>query len=446
MVSAIPKVILPALGRPLIKYLLDRSSMPRFSQVLAVISPDHRESVRQTAGANVGLVVQEEPRGTADAFRCALSHISPEVDNVLVVYSDMPLLEEATLDGLMAFTEIHGSPLVLMTSETSQPSGFGRVMRDAKKEPVRIIEERDCTSEQRALTEINLGIYAFHRNSAGAILDRIDRRNVQDEYYLTDCLVVARALGVHPDVYRVPWSDEFKNVNNPTEYAQVLNILRYRKNSALLEQGVKMIDPASTYVDWECSVKPDCWLYPGTVVEGRSVIGAGSLIGPFTRIVDSQIGRGCRIEFSVVEHSVIDDHVQVGPYSHLRPESHLHDHVRIGNFVEIKKSAVGEKTKVLHLSYLGDAMVGKNTNIGAGTITCNYDGVQKNRTTIGDRVFIGSNNSLVAPLCIGDGSYTAAGSTITRDIPPGALGIGRVRQKNKEGWADRVKHAGDEAK
>jgi bifunctional UDP-N-acetylglucosamine pyrophosphorylase/glucosamine-1-phosphate N-acetyltransferase len=235
----------------------------------------------------------------------------------------------------------------------------------------------------------------------------------------------------------LPWSEEFTNVNTPRDFARVLGILRERKLEDLFSRGVKILDPQTTYIDWDVEVGEDVWIYPGVLIEGKSVIASCAHIGPYARIVESVVGERSRVEYSVVEHSRLAEDVTVGPFAHLRPGTELARGVRIGNFVEVKNSFVGEGTKALHLSYLGDATIGKAVNIGAGTITCNFDGKKKNPTFIEDEVFIGSNNSLVAPVRIGRGAYTAAGSTITQDVPPYALGVGRARQVNVEGWAKR---------
>ncbi|MGC8778803.1 MAG: DapH/DapD/GlmU-related protein, partial [Candidatus Caldatribacteriaceae bacterium] len=243
--------------------------------------------------------------------------------------------------------------------------------------------------------------------------------------------------GLSVRAFQVAWREEFLNVNGPADLAVVFALLRQRKIVSLWEKGVKIFDPQSVYVDWDVEMEGDVWLYPGTVVEGKSVIGRGVRIGPFSRITESVIGDHSVVEYSVVECAYLEEGVTVGPFAHLRPGTRLQKGVRIGNFVEVKNSQVGEETKALHLSYLGDAHIGKGVNIGAGTITCNFDGKKKNPTFIGDRVFIGSNNSLVAPVTVGEGAYTAAGSTITQDVPPYALGVGRARQINIEGWAKR---------
>ncbi|MCD6155446.1 MAG: bifunctional N-acetylglucosamine-1-phosphate uridyltransferase/glucosamine-1-phosphate acetyltransferase, partial [Candidatus Atribacteria bacterium] len=262
------------------------------------------------------------------------------------------------------------------------------------------------------------------------------------EYYLTDVIALACKANHKLKSYTLPWSEEFINLNTPSDLVLVTSHLRNRKNQSLLAQGVKMIDPENTWVDWEVEVGKDTWLYPGTVIEGKSKIGENNCIGPFSLLVDTVTGRNCKITFSVIEGAVIKEEVEVGPFAHLRPGAHLEEKCRIGNFVEVKNSHIGAETKALHLSYLGDAQIGKKVNIGAGTITCNYDGTKKNPTFIEDEVFIGSNNALVAPVKIGKRAYTAAGSTITRDVPPESLGIARARQKNIENWLQKKSERG----
>jgi bifunctional UDP-N-acetylglucosamine pyrophosphorylase/glucosamine-1-phosphate N-acetyltransferase len=304
-------------------------------------------------------------------------------------------------------------------------------------EGVRIVEEKDCSPEERDLHEVNVGVFALRRGVAMELLPLLRNENAQKEFYLTDLVALAQRHGFRVAPCVLPWSEEFTNVNTPRDFARVLGILRERKLEDLLSRGVKILDPQTTYIDWDVEVGEDVWIYPGVLIEGKSVIASCAHIGPYARIVESVVGERSRVEYSVVEHSRLAEDVTVGPFAHLRPGTELARGVRIGTFVEVKNSFVGEGTKALHLSYLGDATIGKAVNIGAGTITCNFDGKKKNPTFIEDEVFIGSNNSLVAPVRIGRGAYTAAGSTITQDVPPYALGVGRARQVNVEGWAKR---------
>ncbi len=436
MKSNLPKVMLPALGRPLLQYLLDIPRINGYQQTVVVVSPDNHDVVASTA-SGAEIVVQENQRGTADALKSALPTLLSFGEYVVVVYGDMPLIKEETLQRLTSYFVQERVEMCFLSTRAPFLAAYGRVVRDGKGEVLKVVEERDCSPREREITEMNIGVYAFRTSILKEILDALDNNNAQDEFYLTDAVEACRACGYVVTALEIPWSDEFLGVNTPGDYSRVMDELRKRKATQLFEQGVKILDPSTTYVDWETRVAEDVWLYPGTIIEGKSSIGRGSRIGPYTRLYESQVGERCKVEFSVVEGAILENEVMVGPYSHLRPGTHLMQGVRVGNFVETKQAKLGEGTKALHLAYLGDAMLGKNVNIGAGAITCNYDGTRKHQTTIGDGAFIGTNNSLVAPVRIGEGAYTAAGSTITRDVPPESLGVSRCRQENKEEWAKK---------
>jgi bifunctional UDP-N-acetylglucosamine pyrophosphorylase/glucosamine-1-phosphate N-acetyltransferase len=440
MKSSQPKVILPVLGRPLINYLL-QLEIPNFcGKRLAVVSPFSYDQIQSVVDPAIQLVIQEEPLGTAHAVQSILPHLDSEIQKILVIYADMPLLEANTIHQFMTFFEKNHSPVAILSTKSEIPDGFGRIKRDFQGIPLKIVEEKDCTDDEKKILEINLGIYAFQKNEIEVVLQSIQKNNVQGEYYLTDVLEVARNLNFKTLVYTVPWDTQFINVNSPDDFSTVIGLFRRKKINQLFESGVKIVDPESVYVDWDVKCEKDVWLYPGTIIEGHSEIKENTKIGPYTHLIQSQVGKDCRIEYSVIEDSILDDEVIIGPFSHIRMNSLIRKNARIGNFVEVKKSEIGEGTKALHHSYLGDATLGKKVNIGAGTITCNFDGYKKHPTIIHDQVFIGSNNSLVAPITIGEGAYTAAGSTITRDVPSRALGVGRARQVNIDKWVEKKKN------
>ena len=437
MRSPLPKVFFPVLGKPLMEYLLDATEAFGFTQRLVVFAPRFLEEAKNVFGGRVEVVTQEVPRGTADALKSALPFIRSDVEMVLTVYADMPLLPEETIKAMLDFVETGDGDITFLTASTPHPESFGRVVRDEQGRPLRVVEEKDCSPRELAIREINVGVFAFRKAILPEVLEAIRDANRQQEFYLTDVVEVGRRKGLTVRAFQVTWQKEFLNVNGPADLASVFTLLRQRKIASLWERGTKIFDPQSVYIDWNVEVEEDVWLYPGTVIEGKTLVGRGTRIGPFARVVESIIGQHSVIEYSVVEHSYLEEEVVVGPFAHLRPGTRLGKGARIGNFVEVKNSQVGEGTKALHLSYLGDARIGREVNIGAGTITCNFDGRKKNPTFIEDRVFIGSNNSLVAPVKIGEGAYTAAGSTITQDVPPYALGVGRAKQVNIEGWAKR---------
>ena len=437
MRSSLPKVLLPAWGRPIMQYLLDELKWEEFGQRFLVVSPSMEELIKSSFGQDITIVVQKEPKGTAHAASTVFPLMQEGIDWFLILYADMPLLQGETIFSFLSRVEENRYPFSFLTSFSPDPAGFGRVVRDEKGEPLGIVEEKDCSTQEKKISEVSLGVFAFQRKAFQEILPLIDNSNAQGEYYLTDAVRVAREKGYTPEAFAVEWDEQFLNVNTPADFSKAILILKERKIASLWDEGVKILDPSTTYVDWDVVVEEDVWLYPGTVIEGKSVIEKGARIGPFSRISESKVGRNGSVEYSVVEGSTIGEEARVGPFAHLRPGTKLERGVKVGNFVEVKNSHIGEETRALHLSYLGDAQIGKKVNIGAGTITCNYDGEKKNPTFIEDEVFIGSNNSLVARVSIGKGAYTAAGSTITQNVPPYSLGVGRAKQKNIEDWTKR---------
>ncbi|MGQ9473056.1 MAG: bifunctional UDP-N-acetylglucosamine diphosphorylase/glucosamine-1-phosphate N-acetyltransferase GlmU [Candidatus Caldatribacteriaceae bacterium] len=437
MRSSLPKVFLPILGRPLMAYLLDTVKSLGFTQCLAVFAPAFLEKARISFGNRAEIAIQEVPRGTAQALQSALPFVRSDVKRVLTVYADMPLLPKEIISEIVSFSEVEDADVVFLTALSPSPEGFGRVIRDEMKNPLRVVEEKDCSPQELAIQEVNVGVFAFRKEILAELLGAIPDTNRQREFYLTDVVEVGKKKGFSVKAFQVEWRKEFLNVNCPSDLSVVFNFLREQKIETLWEKGVKIFDPQSVYVDWDTEIEEDAWLYPGVVLEGRNKIGKGVKIGPFSKIVESFVGAKSVVEYSVVEYAHLEEEVSVGPFVHLRPGTKLEKGVKIGNFVEVKNSHLGERTKALHLSYLGDAQIGKEVNIGAGTITCNFDGINKNPTFIDNRAFIGSNNALVAPVKIGEGAYTAAGSTITQNVPPYALGVGRVKQINIEGWAKR---------
>ena len=440
MKSSQPKVLLPVLGKPMINYLLDLE-LPDFAgKRLIVVSPSSYDKIQSVIDPNIEIVIQTQPLGTAHAVQSVLSHLDRDIMKIMIIYADMPLLQAETVFEFMTHFEKNDVPIALLSAISPVPKGYGRIIRDGNGIPLKIIEEKDCSPTEKNIQEINLGIYAFRKNEIEPVLRAIEKNNAQGEFYLTDVLEIAKKLNYETLIHLVPWDTQFMNVNSPEDLAAITVLLKTKKINQLFDGGVKILDPQSVYVDWDVRCNQDVWLYPGAIIEGKSEIGDNSKIGPYSHLIQTRVGRSCQIEYSIVEDSILEDNVTVGPFSHIRMNSIIKNNARIGNFVEIKKSTIGEETKALHHSYLGDAQLGKKVNIGAGTITCNYDGVKKHPTIIHDRVFIGSNNSLVAPVIIGEGAYTAAGSTITHDVPPWALGVGRARQVNIDKWVEKKRN------
>ena len=367
---------------------------------------------------------------------CARDGLSGFSGTVLILCGDTPLLRAETLQGLIAFHRENGAALTVLTAVMDDPYGYGRVVRDTDGRVLRIVEQKDATPEEQAICEINSGIYCMEADFLFANIDSIGSDNAQGEFYLTDLVAIAVQQGLRlPGASARTTPDEIMGVNDRAQLAEASRILRRRINRELMSSGVSLIDPGHTYIDHGVRIGPDTVVHPNCSISGATVIGSGCTIENGVSIAGCSIGDDCHIKAgSVLEDSELHAEVSVGPMAHLRPGTILSDHVKIGNFVETKKIVMGEGSKASHLTYLGDAEIGSNVNIGCGTITCNYDGVNKHRTVIGDDVFIGSDVQLVAPVSVGRNSLVAAGTTVTIDVPPDSLALSRVPQVNKEGW------------
>ena len=366
---------------------------------------------------------------------CAREQLSGFSGTVLILCGDTPLLRAETLQGLIAFHRENGAALTVLTAVMDDPYGYGRVVRDADGRVLRIVEQKDATPEEQAIREINSGIYCMEADFLFANIDSISSDNAQGEFYLTDLVSIAVKQGLACLGRCTDDADEIMGVNDRAQLAEASRILRRRINRELMCSGVSLVDPGHTYIDHGVRIGPDTVVHPNCSISGATVIGSGCTIESGVSITGCSIGDNCHIKAgSVLEDSELRSEVSVGPMAHLRPGTVLNDHVKIGNFVETKKIVMGEGSKASHLTYLGDAEIGSNVNIGCGTITCNYDGVKKHRTVIGDDVFIGSDVQLVAPVSVGRNSLVAAGTTVTVDVPPDSLAISRVPQVNKEGW------------
>ncbi|MBM3696351.1 MAG: UDP-N-acetylglucosamine diphosphorylase/glucosamine-1-phosphate N-acetyltransferase [Actinobacteria bacterium] len=433
MKSDRPKVLFCVAGRPLLSWVLDAVAGTAPDEVVVVVGHGAAE-VRAALPEGVRAVLQEPQLGTGHAVATALAAMG-EVGGgtVLVVPGDSPLLLPETLRALV---EARGSaPAALLTTVMPDPTGYGRVLRDGEG-VAGIVEERDATPEQRALCEVAVSTYAFGGEALASALAGLSRGNDQGEYYLTD---VVAALAASGEVCAVPVPDpaEVQGVNSLEQLAAVAAEVRRRLNSAWMRAGVEMVDPSRVYLDAAVTLEAGVRLYPGVHLEGGTTVAAGAEVGPDVFAVDSAIGPKARVWYSVLREAAVGEGAQVGPFASLRPGTRLEAGAKVGTFVETKATTVGRRSKVPHLSYLGDAVVGEDSNVGAGTITCNYDGREKHRTVIGDRVFIGSDTMLVAPVTVGDDAYTGAGSVITHDVAPGALAVERAPQREVPGYAAR---------
>src|SRR2546422_4081308 len=433
MRSRQPKVLHPLCGRPLIAYPL-RTARALADRIVLVVGPNADEVVT-LAGSDVRAVVRRERLGSGHAVLQA----KPECGEgtILVLPGDMPLLSVETIERLVAHHRKSHAAATVLTAVVTEPQGYGRVLRQGGRVK-RIVEDRDATDAEKKIAEINTSVYCFAAGRLWRALGRVRADNDQGEYYLTDVIGVLSRAGARVDALLTSDPGEAAGVNDRKQLAAVAAVQRRRILDRLMEDGVTILDPASTYIEDTVTIGPDTTIHPQVVIEGQSVVGSECVIGVGCHLSSTRLAdRVTLLPYCVLRESVIDDAATLGPFCHLRPLSHVGPRAKVGNFVELKKSRIGRGSKVPHLSYVGDATVGEDVNVGAGTITCNYDGVAKHKTKIDDRAFIGTNTSLVAPVTVGEGAYIGAGSTITKDVPPGALAVGRAHQVVKDGWAAR---------
>nr|WP_294973959.1 bifunctional UDP-N-acetylglucosamine diphosphorylase/glucosamine-1-phosphate N-acetyltransferase GlmU [uncultured Pseudomonas sp.] len=431
MRSALPKVLHPVAGKPMLAHVIDTARTLSPSRIHVVIGHG-AELVRERLQADdLNFVIQEQQLGTGHAVAQAAPFLS--ADKVLILYGDVPLIEQPTLERLMA--QATAEQLALLTVELDDPTGYGRIIRDAAGEVQAIVEQKDASSEQRAIREGNTGILAVPRERLAGWLSRLSNSNAQGEYYLTDVIAMAVADGLRVATAQPQAAMEVQGANDRPQLSELERFFQQRVARRLMAQGVTLIDPARFDVRGEVSVGRDVTIDINVILEGQVEIEDDVQIGPNCYIKDSTLRRGAIIKAnSHLEGAHVGPDSDVGPFARLRPGSVLERKVHVGNFVELKNAHLQDGVKVGHLTYLGDSEVGARTNIGAGTITCNYDGANKWRTSIGEDVFIGSNNSLVAPVDIGAGATTGAGSTITTEVPSGTLAVGRAKQRVIEGW------------
>ena len=443
MHSSTPKVLHPLCGRPMLSHVLDALLALPLDRVVVVVGHG-AERVTKTLQEQIAtetpveFVEQRVLRGTGDAAGVGLTAFADELDgedDLLIVPGDAPLLRAETLAHLAREHRAVDAAATLLTAELDDPTGYGRVVRDEQDRVEGIVEQTDADPEQLAVREVGTSIYCFRRGLLAPALRRLSPENVQGEYYLTDAISVLRETG--HQVIAVPVADpvEASGVNDRAQLARAEAVLRTRINDRWMREGVSMVDPARTYLDATVEVEPDVVLLPGTILAGRTVVGQGSTIGPDTRLVDTIVGERSVIANAVAEEAEIGDDVKVGPYAHLRPGTRLGNGAKIGNFVETKNAEIGESAKANHLAYLGDVEVGDGANVGAGSITANYDGKHKHRSRIGKGARIGSNTVLRAPVEVGDGAVTGAGAVVTRDVPPGALAKGVPAEIDPD-WAE----------
>lgn len=451
MRSETPKVLHPLAGRPMLAHLVDAltalsTDEMHIDRVVVVVGHGAERVTTTLQGAiststPVDFVEQPVQRGTGDATAVALSAFSQDAgideDDVVVLVADVPLLRTETIKELVLLHRESDAAATLLTMHLEDPTGYGRIVRDARGLVARIVEQSDADESELAITEVNPAIYCFKRSLLAPALRRLTATNAQGEYYLTDVIGVLREAGHSVSALTADDHLECMGVNDRVQLSAAERVLRERINTRWMREGVTMVDPSATYIDASVTLEADVRLLPGTILEGDTRVASGAIIGPNSRLINTQVGERSVVQSTNARDSEIGPDCTVGPYASLRPGTRLAAGVHVGTYVELKNVEVDEGAKIPHLAYIGDAKIGARSNIGAGTITANYDGKMKHQSVIGADVRIGSNTVLRAPVSIGDGAYTAAGSVVTRDVPPGALAKG-VPAEIDEGWADRL--------
>jgi bifunctional UDP-N-acetylglucosamine pyrophosphorylase/glucosamine-1-phosphate N-acetyltransferase len=442
MKSSLPKVLHRLSGRPLVEHVL-RTAESLTPATITLVVGHRAEIVREALAGRPGLqfASQEPQLGTAHALQQTEALLSGRTGTLILLSGDVPLLTAQTLRRLIDTHRGARAAATVVTATVERPYGYGRVVRTDGR-IARIVEERDASPAERQIREINSGIYAFDLAPLFESLRSIASQNAQGEYYLTDLIAIYRRRQLPVETLHIDNSQEIRGINSRTELAEVSRILRQTKNEELMAAGVTLVDPATTYIDPDVEIGADTVIHPGVILEGQTRIGAACELQAHVRIADSTVGDRVTINsFCLLVGAQVADGATVGPFAHLRPESVVGEKAKIGNFVELKKTTLGPGSKANHLAYLGDATIGANVNIGAGTITCNYDGRNKAETVIEDGAFIGSDSQLIAPITVGKGAYVGSGTTVREDVPAGSLAVSAGKQRNIEGWVERKKGA-----
>lgn len=443
MKSAIPKVLHEICGRSLLGHVVAAARELRPEHLVVVVGHERERVAAHLAGIDPAAraAVQAERLGTGHAVRMALEDLAASgavLDGTVVIAcADTPLLTARTLTGLAAVHEREGNAVTVLSARVPDATGYGRIVRDADGSVAAIVEQRDAGEEQLAITEINSGVFAFDAKSLAEALSKVTRENAQGEEYLTDTLSILRRAGHRVGVTRAQDHREIAGINNRVQLADARRMLNDRLLTAAMLAGATVVDPASTWIDVTVEFEPDAVVLPGTTLRGATRIAAGAQVGPHSMLTDTEVGEGSRVSFTVADSARIGPETSVGPYAYLRPGTRMARGSKAGTYVELKNASIGEGTKVPHLSYVGDATIGEHTNIGAASVFVNYDGERKHHTTVGSHCRTGADNMFVAPVTIGDGVYTGAGSVIVKDVPAGSLAVNRGQQRNIDGWVAR---------
>lgn len=433
MKSKLPKVLHKVCGKEMVNQVIDTIKKCDIEDVNLIIGNGAEEVEKATKDRNITYSIQEEQLGTGHALKCSRNFLEGKVGVVAVFTGDAPLITESTVKKFIKYHIDNGFKATILTSLVNDPTGYGRIIRDQNGEVKKIVEHKDCSEEELKVNEINSGMYCFDIKELLENLDKLKNNNSQEEYYLTDIIEILKNMGYRVGAISVD-EEEVKGINSRVQLAEAEEIMRERINNIHMENGVTIIDPKNTYIGMDVQIGPDTVIFPGNILEGKTIIKEGCTLYANSRIKDSIIEEGVTIQNSVILESKVGKDTTVGPFAYIRPESNIGESVRIGDFVEVKKSTIGNNTKVSHLTYIGDAEVGKDCNFGCGTVIVNYDGKNKYKTIIGDNSFIGCNVNLVSPVEIESNTYIAAGSTITKKVPSGALAVARAKQSNKENW------------
>ena len=433
--SDLPKVLHKVCGKEMVNHVIDTLRKENIEDINVIIGKGADLVKENTKSRNISYSLQEEQLGTGHAVKCAIDFLKGKRGTVAIFNGDAPLITEETIEELFKTHKENGNSATILTSILNDASGYGRIIRKGN-EVLKIVEHKDCNDEELKVKEINSGMYCFEIESLVECLGNLSNNNSQGEYYLTDVIGMLKEKNEKVGALVISY-EETLGVNSRVQLAEVEAVLRKRINNKHLENGVTIIDPNTTYIGIDVEIGQDTIIYPGNVLEGNTVIGKNCVLYPNSRINNSVIGESVDIQSSVILESKIGNQTTVGPFAYIRPESIIGNNVRVGDFVEIKKSTIGNNTKVSHLTYVGDAEVGEGCNFGCGTVTVNYDGKNKNKTIIGNNSFIGCNTNLISPVTVEDNTYIAAGSTITNNVKSGELAVARAKQRNIQGWVDK---------
>lgn len=436
MKSDLYKVLHPVVGRPMVQHVIDQLRPIGLDQTVTVVGFG-ADAVKESIGDQSEFVIQEEQLGTGHAVLATEDVLKEKEGTTIVVCGDTPLITSETYKALFEHHEKEAAKVTILTAQADNPTGYGRLIRNQNQQVERIVEHKDANEEELLVQEINTGTYCFDNEALFLALQEVSNDNVQGEYYLPDVIEILRNKEQKVSAYKTTDFEETLGVNDRVALAQAEKIMQRRINEQHMRNGVTLIDPDHTYIHPEVLIDSDVVIYPGSVITGETEIKKHAEIGPNSELSNCFVDEETVIKQSVAKDSKLGKRVNVGPFAHIRPESSIGNDAKLGNFVEVKKAEMGEHSKVSHLSYIGDAKIGKNVNVGCGTITVNYDGKEKHLTTIEDDAFIGCNSNLIAPVTVGEGSYVAAGSTITDDVPAESLSIARARQTNKNGYVSK---------